>query len=155
MRKTDNKKLDNIFIERWSPRAFAPQPIADEDIDTMFEAARWSPSCFNEQPWRFVFAKHPDELKKFQSALAESNQPWATKAPLLAFAFSKKRFTHNDKPNRWADFDVGAAWMALTLQAHKLGLHTHAMGGFDTDKAFNVTRMDSDEYNVICAIAVG
>jgi nitroreductase len=155
MRKTDCKDLDNLFIERWSPRAFSPEPISDEAIKTIFEAARWSPSCFNEQPWRFVFATRTDELEKFRSVLAESNQAWANKAPLLAFAFSKKTFSHNDKPNRWADFDVGAAWMALTLQANKLGLHTHAMGGFDSHKAFAITHMNPDQYNVICAIAVG
>ena len=87
--------------------------------------------------------------------MTESNQAWANKAPLLAFAFSKKNFSHNDKSNRWADFDTGAAWMALTLQANKLGLHTHGMGGFDSEKAFNVTGVDPDQYNLICAMAIG
>ena len=155
VRNTNYKKLDNIFIERWSPRAFLPDPITDEDIKTIFEAARWSPSCFNEQPWRFVYAQQPNDLENFRSVLTESNQLWANKAPLLIFAFSKKSFSHNDKPNRWAGFDTGSAWMALTLQANKLGLHTHGMGGFDSEKAFTVTGMDPDQYNVICAIAVG
>lgn len=124
-------------------------------MQTLFEAARWSPSCFNEQPWRFVYAHKPDDLDKLRSVLVESNQAWANHAPLLAIAFSKKSFTHHGKPNRWADFDTGAAWMALTLQANKLGLHTHGMGGFDIDKAYEVTGMDPDEYNVICAIAIG
>jgi nitroreductase len=155
MRKTDYKNLHNMFIERWSPRAFLPDPIADEDIKTLFEAARWSPSCFNEQPWRFVYAHQPLDLQKFRSVLVESNQIWAGKAPLLVLAFSKKSFTQNGKPNRWADFDTGAAWMALSLQANKLGLHTHGMGGFDPGKAFAVTGMDSEEFNAICAIAIG
>jgi len=155
MRNTDYKKLDNMFIERWSPRAFLSEPIAGEDIKTIFEAARWSMSCFNEQPWRFVYAQQPDDLVKFRAVLTESNQAWANKAPLLVFAFSKKTFTRNDKPNRYADFDTGAAWMALTLQANKLGFHTHGMGGYDPAKAFAVTGMNPDEYNVICAIAIG
>jgi len=155
MRKTAFKKLDNMFIERWSPRAFLSDPIADDDIKTIFEAARWSMSCFNEQPWRFVYAQQVDDLKKFGTVLSEGNQRWATKAPLLVFAFSKKTFTHNDKPNRYADFDTGAAWMALTLQANKLGYFTHGMGGYDKEKAFSVTGMDPDQYNVICAIAIG
>ena len=116
MRKTEYKKLDPMFIKRWSPRAFLTDPIADEDIKTIFEAARWSMSCFNEQPWCFVYARKPDDLVKFREVLTESNQAWANKAPLLAFVFSKKYFSHNDKPNRYADFDTGAAWMALTLQ---------------------------------------
>ena len=155
MRNTDYKELDSMFIERWSPRAFLPDPIASEDIKTIFEAAHWSPSCFNEQPWRFVYASQPEDLQEFRSVLVESNLIWASKAPLLVLAFSKKSFTQNDKPNRWADFDTGAAWMALTLQANKLGFHTHGMGGFDPEKAFAVTGMDSEEFNAICAIAIG
>ena len=155
MRKSDYKKLDKMFIERWSPRAFLPDPIAEEDINTIFEAAHWSQSCFNEQPWRFVFAHQQEDLERFRLVLNEGNQIWANKAPLLVFAFSKKAFSQNNKPNRWADFDTGAAWMALTLQANKLGLYTHGMGGFDTEKAYATTGIDADEYNVICAIAIG
>jgi nitroreductase len=155
MRKSDYKNLDKMFIERWSPRAFLSDPVAEEDIKTIFEAAHWSPSCFNEQPWRFVYAHQQEDLEKFRSVLNEGNQIWANKAPLLIFAFSKKSFTHNNKPNRWADFDTGAAWMALTLQANKLGLYTHGMGGFDAEKAFTTTGVNSDEFNVICAIAIG
>lgn len=155
MRKTDYENLHSMFIERWSPRAFLSDPIPEEDLKTIFEAARWSPSCFNEQPWHFAYAQQPDDLEKFRSVLVESNQTWANKAPILILLFSKKYFTHNGKPNRWAEFDAGAAWMSLTLQANKLGLHTHAMGGFDAEKAFSVTGMDPDQYNAVCAIAVG
>ena len=155
MRKTDQNKLDRMFIERWSPRAFSSESIQEEDIQTLFEAARWSPSCFNEQPWRFVYARRQEELDRFHSALAEGNQVWANSAPMLVFVFSKKNFTQNGKPNRWADFDAGAAWMALALQAHKLGLYTHGMGGFDSDKVFSVTGIDPAEYNAVCAIAIG
>jgi len=155
MRKTDDKNLDKQFIERWSPREFLPDAINDEDIKTIFESARWSPSCFNEQPWRFVYATQPNDLDIFLSVLNDGNQTWAKKAPLLILVFSSKHFSRNDKPNRWADFDTGAAWMALTLQANKLGLHTHAMGGFDPNKAFEVTGLDPDKHNAICAIAVG
>lgn len=155
MRKTASTKLDSMFIERWSPRAFLPDPIADEDIATIFEAARWSPSCFNEQPWRFVYARQPEDLQRFRSVLVEKNQIWASNAPLLALVFSQKSFTQNDKSNRWADFDTGAAWMALTLQANKLGLYTHGMGGFDVEKAYAATGIDPNQFNAICAIAIG
>lgn len=155
MRKTDYSKLDRMFIERWSPRALSSEAIAEEDIMTLFEAARWSPSSFNEQPWRFVYACQPDDLQKFRSVLTEKNRIWANKAPLLVLVFSKKTFIHNGKPNRWADFDTGAAWMALTLQANRLGLYTHAMAGFSVEQAYAVTGMDPNECNAICAIAIG
>lgn len=89
-------------------------PISTEDIATIFEAARWSPSCYNEQPWRFYYARQPNDLEKFRATLVEAN-----KAPLLIYIFSKKQFSQNDKPNHWAGFDTGAAWMALTFQANK------------------------------------
>jgi len=155
MRKTDFNKMDRMFIERWSPRAFLSDAVEEEDIKTLFEAARWSPSCFNEQPWRFVYAHRSDDLKKFRSILTEKNQRWANNAPLLVLVFSKKSFAHNGKLNRWADFDAGAAWMALTLQANKLGLYAHGMAGFSADKAYEVSGMNPDEYNAICAIAIG
>jgi nitroreductase len=155
MRTADYAKLDNMFIERWSPRAFLPDSIAEEDIKTLFEATRWSPSCFNEQPWRFVYAHKPSDLEKFRSVLKESNQVWANHAPLLVIAFSHKLFAHNGAPNRWADFDSGAAWMALTLQANRLGLRTHGIGGFDQSKAYEVTGVDPELHKAICMIAIG
>ena len=155
MRETDHNKLDRMFIDRWSPRTFSSEPIKEGDIHTMFEAARWSPSCFNEQPWRFVYAHRQDDLEMFRSVLAEGNQVWANSAPLLVLVFSKRHFTHNGKPNRWANFDTGAAWMALALQAYQLGLYTHGMGGFDAEKAFLATGINPAEYNALCAIAIG
>ena len=155
IRTTNSPKLDRMFIERWSPRSFLQDSISEDDIQTMFEAARWSPSGYNEQPWRFVYAQQSGDLEQFRSALMEANQSWANDAPLLIFVFSKKHFTQNEKPNPWAEFDTGAATMALSLQANKLGLHTHVMGGIYADKAFEVTGMESDKYDVVCAIAVG
>ncbi len=155
MRKKNSSKLDDMFIERWSPRAFLSEPVAEENIKTIFEAARWSPSCFNEQPWRFVYAHQSEDLERFRSVLVEGNQVWANTAPLLVLVFSKKSFTQNDKPNRWTDFDTGASWMALSLQANKLGFYTHGMGGFDTEKAYAATGINPDEFNAICAIAIG
>ncbi|VAW87743.1 hypothetical protein MNBD_GAMMA16-1255 [hydrothermal vent metagenome] len=155
MRISNNQKLDKLFIDRSSPYDFLSEPISEEDIETIFEAACWSPSCYNEQPWYFCYARQARELEKFRSTLVEANQAWANRAPLLIYIFSKKYFSQNGKLNRWAEFDTGAAWMALTFQANKLGLHTHAMGGFDADKAFEVTGIDRDRYDVICAVAVG
>jgi nitroreductase len=155
MRESNCSNLDPVFLERWSPRAFSSEAIDERDLHTLLEAARWSPSCFNEQPWRFVYAHRHSDLDKFRPVLSEANQVWASSAPLLILVFSKKSFTLNGKPNRWAEFDTGAAWMALALQALKLGLRTHCMGGFDTDKAYSATGVNPDVYHAVCAIAVG
>lgn len=155
MRQSPSAKLDPRLIERYSPRAFKSDTIPAEDIETLFEAARFAPSCRNEQPWLFVYATRQDDLARFHAALDEGNQRWATRAPLLIFAFAKRHFDHNGKPNRWAAFDLGAAWMSLSLQANQLGLHTHAMAGFDAEAAYAVTGVDAGQHEVICAIAVG
>ena len=155
MRHSEYSLLDPMFLQRWSPRAYDSTPLAPDVIQTLFEASRWSPSCFNEQPWRFVYASEPDELTAFQEVLADANRGWATKAPLLAITFAKNTFSRNGQPNRWAQFDSGAAWMALALQAHKLGLAAHAMGGFDAEKACQVANIDPNEFTAMCVIAVG
>lgn len=155
MRSKNNSKVHDVFFERWSPRALSSEPIPQEDIDTLFEAARWSPSCYNEQPWRFVYASKAEDLARFRSALGEANQVWANSAPLLVFVFSKKTFSRNESANRWAEFDTGSAWMAISLQASMLGLHTHGIGGYDTEQAFKLTGIDPNDYNAICAIAIG
>ena len=155
MRTTCFKKLDPLFINRWSPRAFKSDPIPEEDLKTIFEAARWSPSCYNEQPWVYVYGQSPSSLKKIQETLVEFNNTWASKAPVLVMVFVKKTFDKNNEPNRWASFDVGASWMSLALQAAKLGYITHAMGGFDAQKALDVAGLDSADYDAITVIAIG
>ena len=147
--------LDQRFLERWSPRAFLSEPIPDKHLLTMFEAARWSPSCFNAQPWRFVYATLGEQKTALLDALVESNREWASRAPVIAYAFSYNIFDHNGKPNRWAEFDTGAAWMALTFQANQLGYHTHAMGGFDTNRVCEVCDIDPDTHTALCGIAIG
>ena len=105
----------------------------------MFEAARWAPSAFNEQPWTFVYA-HRDtaHFDKLFDLLVEGNQKWCANAGVLVILFAKGTFTRNDKPNGTAVFDSGAAWQNLALQGTRLGLVTHAMAGFDYDKAAQV-----------------
>lgn len=155
MRTSTRPRLDPMFIQRWSPRSFLPDPLADEEVATLFEAARWSPSCRNEQPWRFVYARSADDRTRFLTALVEANRVWAASAPLLVLAFAANRFRHNDQPNPWAPFDTGAAWMALALQAERLGLRCHAMGGFDAARAYEVTGVSPEHFTVLCAIAIG
>jgi nitroreductase len=147
--------VDRLFIERWSPRAFDPAPLPKESIAQLFEAARWSMSCFNEQPWLFAYATTPEHRALYGSALETSNLGWASKAPLLGFIFAKRRFKKTGQENAWASFDTGAAWMAMTLQARLLGLYTHGMGGFDRAKAHEVTGVPDDAWAVQAAFVVG
>lgn len=148
---------DKLFSERWSPRAFQKADIPDVALAAIFDAARWSPSCFNEQPWRFITANNaPDgDFELFLSLLAEPNQLWAKNASLLGFIVAKKRFTHNSKTNATANFDCGAAWMAMTLQANKFGLFTHGMAGIKYKDVYPALNIDPESDDVICGFALG
>lgn len=148
-------EVDAMFPDRWSPRSFLPDTIPDHQIQSLFEAARWAPSCFNEQPWRFVYATSQEDRARFSSALVERNQQWASHAPLLVFAACCKQFAKSGKTNRHAPFDTGAAWLSFALQARRLGLYAHAMAGFDIEKAFIVTVIPKERYDIYAAIAVG
>jgi nitroreductase len=147
--------LDPMFLHRWSPRAFDPEPIPQHILDTLFEAARWAPSCYNEQPWVFLYASSKEDLPLYLDLLVETNRVWARSAPVLAFAFARRHFRHTGDPNRWAAFDCGAAWMSLTLQARMLGLYTHGMAGFHRDRVYGALGVPEADYEVICAIALG
>jgi nitroreductase len=153
-RKRDDE-VDAMFIDRWSPRAFSSEPIDKQHVEMLIEAARWAPSAYNEQPWRFVYAITDNDRKRFVSALVEQNQSWAAAAPVLMFIFAKKLFARDGSVNKWAQFDTGAAWMSLALQARKLGFYTHAMAGFDPSKVYQITNVSSEQYEIIAAVAVG
>jgi nitroreductase len=133
-----NHPIHEIIRNRWSPRSFAPDRIIDErSLLTLLEAARWAPSCFNDQPWRFVVCNrttHKDTWQSLLDCLAEKNQQWAKNAPVLLLAVANNNFGHNEKPNRWSEYDTGAASLSLCLQAVAMGLVTHQMGGFDAEK---------------------
>lgn len=140
--------------ERWSPRAFDEKAVKEDDIMALLEAASYAPSCFNEQPWRFIVGDDENKLSKLRSILAPSNQVWANNAPVLILIASKKNFDYNNKNNRWHEFDAGTAWGYMSLEAQSRGLITHAMGGFDVEKAHKLLNI-SDEYDVIAVVAVG
>jgi nitroreductase len=144
-----------MFTDRWSPRAFLSEPLPEHQIKSLFEAARWAPSCFNEQPWLFVYATEPEQRAKLVSALVPKNQRWAGKCPLLMFVLARKKFQQGGRDNRHAPYDAGAAWMALALQARRLGLYAHAMAGFNQEKAYEILGVSKDDYHVMAAIAVG
>lgn len=155
MRKTAYPLLMPASLRRWSPRAFSAEALSDEEINTLFEAARWAPSCFNEQPWRFVYAQEQNAKDHLLSAVAKSNREWAHRAPLLVVAFSHMYFQHEATANRWAAFDTGAAWMSFAFQAQHMGLVTHAMGGFDEEMVYQLTGVNPEEYVAMAMIAVG
>ncbi len=134
-RKAD-RPIDPIFVGRWSPRAMSGEPLTEDELLTVFEAARWAPSSYNEQPWRFIYAKRGTPAwQGFFDALMPSNQAWCAKAAVLVVLVSKTNFTQGGKPNTVHTFDTGSAWMALALQAAKMGLVAHGMAGFDRAKA--------------------
>jgi nitroreductase len=141
---------------RWSPRAFADVAIEEERLDAIFEAARWAASSYNEQPWRFGVARKREEeaFARALDSLVEFNRQWAASADTLVVTFAKKTFSHNDKPNRHAWHDVGAATAHLMLQARDLGVYSHAMAGFDAAKA-EAAFGASDEYEAVAVLALG
>jgi nitroreductase len=148
-------EVDSMFSDRWSPRAFLSDPIPSHHLASLFEAARWAPSCYNEQPWAFYYASTPESRNVFLSALVEKNRLWAQKAPLLMFLVAAKHFSSTGKPNRHAPFDCGSAWLSLAFQARKLGYYAHAMAGFSQKKALEILNLDSEKHEVMAAIVVG
>jgi nitroreductase len=144
-----------IIAHRWSPRAFADKPISSEDLTKIFEAARWSASSYNEQPWRFIVGRKGDAAyQKIFDTLVEFNQGWAKSAPVLVLSVAKKTFSHNQAPNNYGIHDTGAATATLTLQATALGLHSHGMAGFDSAKARAAFQIP-DDYEVGAVTALG
>lgn len=125
-----------VILERWSPRAFADRDVSPADLKVIFEAARWAPSSFNEQPWRFIVGhRNSETYKKIAETLVPFNHGWATLAPVLILSVARTRFSHNDSPNNYAMHDLGAADGFITLQAASMGIATHQMAGFDQAKA--------------------
>lgn len=151
------KFIYNIMQEikqRWSPQAFSTKKIPEDDIQALIEAACYAPSCFNEQPWRFLIASEEKELNVMRDLLTEKNQRWARKAPLLILVLAHRYFAYNGKENRWHQFDSGTAWGYLSLEAQKRGLITHGMGGFKRQKTRETLNINED-YEIIAVIAVG
>ncbi|CAN5211444.1 nitroreductase family protein [soil metagenome] len=156
--RTAGHPIDPLFLERWSPRAFDGSAVSSVDAMTLFEAARWAPSSYNSQPWRYVYA-HRDtpQWDKLFGLLNEFNRGWAKSASLVVIAISKKTMmtaAGQATPSRSHSFDAGAAWMALALQATRMDLHAHGMTGIDFDDAASVLGLP-DDYAVECGIVVG
>ena len=141
---------------RWSPVAFVPEELEDATFRALFEGARWAASAFNEQPWRFVVARRQDEARfgKMLDCLVDANRAWAQHASLVGIVCARTTFTRNDKPNAHAWFDTGQATAQLMLSAIHQGLYSHAMGGFDADKARDHFAIP-EGFDPVCAIAIG
>ncbi|KAF0815165.1 malonic semialdehyde reductase RutE [Andreprevotia sp. IGB-42] len=157
--RTPAYPIDSQFAARWSPRAYTGEAISDDELFTLFEAARWAPSGSNSQPWRFIYVKQGSaQWDTFVSFLSGNNQLWAPKAAALVLLLSKK--THvpagetEARPARNHSFDAGAAWASLSLQGAQLGWRTRAMGGFDKDAARAVLGIP-DDYHLEVVIAIG
>lgn len=149
------QKINPVFVNRWSPRGMTGEELDDEDLMALFEAARWAPSSYNNQPWRFIYAKR--NTKSWNSLfdlLVEGNKAWAKDSAALVVLISRKNFEYNGKPSVTHQLDAGAAWENLALEACFRGIVTHGMEGFDYQRA----RQELDipeEYDVMAMIAIG
>lgn len=150
--------IHEIIANRWSGRGYdANIAVSKAQIISMLEAARWAPSCYGDQPWRFIVWDKNQDAAAWQKAydcIMPGNQTWAKNAPVLILVCADTLFNHNQKPNRWGGYDTGAAALSLSLQATSLGLMTHQMGGYDGDKAraaFNIP----EQYQTMAMLSVG
>lgn len=147
--------ITSNITKRWSPRSFSDKVVSKEQLLTLFEAARWAASCFNEQPWRFLVGIKGDEAyNEIFSTIGEFNQQWVNSAPVVVLVYSKSTFTRNNKPNAHAWYDTGQAMANLSIQATANELYLHQMAGFDKEKA-EKELIKEDGCEAICTFALG
>ena len=134
---TTDHPVHALIAERFSPYGFDERPVARSELRSLFEAARWAPSSYNEQPWSYVVATRDDseEYERLLSCLVEPNQAWAKAAPVLALGVARTRFVRNGKPNAAAHHDLGQASSHLSFEATARGLSVHQMIGIVPDRA--------------------
>ena len=147
--------IDNYFIDRWSPRAMSGEEISEAALLPLFEAARWAPSAYNNQPWRILYARRGTEhWQTFFDLLVDQNRVWCVNAAALLLFVSKSTFDHNGQTYPTHSFDTGAAWQNLALQGYRKGYVVHGMMGFNYEKARTSLNIP-DEYRVEAMAAVG
>jgi nitroreductase len=151
-----NYRIAPLLLDRWSPRSMTGEPLTDEEFFPLFEAARWAPSSYNCQLWRFIVARRQncEEFDKFFGLLTPGNQVWAKNAAALVVVASRARFEYNDKPSITHAFDAGAAWQNLALEATRRELVAHGMEGFDYARA-KTELLIPDNFEVHAMIAIG
>ncbi|RMH21771.1 MAG: nitroreductase, partial [Gammaproteobacteria bacterium] len=139
MKNPTSTPIHDLLRQRWSPYAIDPKKsVSSDDLTALFEAARWTMSSYNAQPWRYIVGirGRSDEIwQKVFDCLVEGNQPWAKNAPVLALGLVEHLFEHNGKPNKAATHDLGAASAFLTVEATARGLVVHQMIGIEPEKA--------------------
>jgi len=152
---TDHPIL-HLLAERWSPYAFADRPVSKADLCSLFEAARWAASSYNEQPWSYLVAtkEDPEEFARLLSCLVEGNQAWAKAAPVLALGIVSRKFSRNNQDNRAAIHDLGLAAGNLLVEATSRGLSVHQMIGIVPDLARKLYQIP-DPWEAWTAVAIG
>ncbi len=148
--------IHNLLQKRWSPRAFSEKPIDKKLLNQLFEAARWAPSSYNEQPWRFIVAQKEDReaYDKLASVMNNFNQSWATDAPVLVLALTKTTFDLDGRDNPHAGHDLGQAIAHLTFEATRHDLFVHQMAGILPEKARNIYDI-GDNFKPMTMFAIG
>lgn len=147
--------IETLFLRRWSPRAMTGESISGEELSQLFEAARWAPSTYNEQEWRFLYAtREGGHWETFLGLLDPGNRVWCAQAAVLIVVLSHRFFRHNGKPNPVHTFDAGLATENLLLQGAAMNLVCHGMAGFDRGRARRDLHIP-DEYDVEAMVAVG
>ena len=147
--------INPLIQNRWSPRSMTGEEITDQELMSLFEAARWAPSSYNGQPWRFLYAKrNTPEWQLFHNLMIDFNKEWTKNAAVLLVVISRTTFEHNNKPSRTHSYDTGSAWMSLALEGSSRGLVVHGMEGFDYDKARKELEIP-EGYQVEAMAAIG
>lgn len=153
---TTDFPVHELVTKRWSPYAFSNRSVSEADLRSLFEAARWAPSSYNEQPWRYIVATkaNPGEFERVLSCLVEGNQVWAKDAPVLALGCIAEKFAYNGKANAAAQHDLGLASATLTMEATARGLVVHQMIGIQPDKARELYGIPED-HRALTGLAIG
>jgi nitroreductase len=153
--RTANYPIHSVLLNRWSPRSMTGESLSDQEVFSLFEAARWAPSSYNEQPWRFLYAtRNSPEWPLFFNLMIDFNKSWTQNAALLGVMTSHRVFEKNGKESPTHHFDTGAAWMALAIEGSSRGLVVHGMSGFDYELARKTLEVPAD-YQVLAMFAVG
>jgi nitroreductase len=147
--------IDQLFLDRWSSRAMSGEPLPEEELFTLFEAARWAPSSGNSQPWRLLYARRDTaHWPLFFGLLNERNQEWCRNAAALLVFLSRTTREETGRPLVTHSYDTGAFWMSIALQGWLKGLVVHGMAGFDHARARQVLAIP-EEFHVNAMAAVG
>jgi len=149
-------KVISAIANRYSPSKFTDKSINREQLELLFEAARWAPSSFNEQPWFFIIATQemPSAFERLLELLNPGNRAWAQSAPVLILVVAKMYFSRNQKPNPHAWYDVGQAVANFSIQATSMGLVLHQMGGFDGPRSREVLKIP-EGFEPVVMVALG